>query len=120
VGEWRVHLAVRGPKRGRVVNEFGARLVLWVVLVLAFAFLALIARKLTGCLCKCGRRARRFDELGPEEKDEILSYFRHAERREPDPKGIFVCDACETVFDDFSGERKSLDCDNVSMCKVCG
>ena len=60
-----------------------------------------------------------FDELPDQEKDQILSYFKEHERRTPDTTAIFVCLHCRIVYDDFSGEKRSMEGDTRSICKVC-
>ena len=73
-----------------------------------------------GCDChQCGNRMSFFRELTPEEQKEILQYFRIHENRDPDTSAIFLCDHCLIVYDDFSGEKKSMSGDNRSLCKVC-
>lgn len=58
----------------------------------------------------------RFRGLTPPEKDAVLDYFRRQEHREPDKRGIFICKACRTVFDDFSGEKNSWEIDTGRFC----
>ena len=73
-----------------------------------------------GCDChKCGKRMKFFRELAPEQKDEILRYFRTHEKRDPDTSAVFFCEHCLNVYDDFSGEKTSMSGDDRSMCKVC-
>ena len=74
-----------------------------------------------GCNCHlCDRRMNFFNELTEDEQKEIVSYFQTRENRQPDTSGIFVCQHCRIVYDDFSGEKKSMEGDNVSICKICG
>ena len=73
-----------------------------------------------GCCCHiCGRRMLPFHKLSAEDQGDILGYFRGFEDREPDTEGIFICDHCCIVYDDFSGERRSMEGDDRSICKVC-
>jgi hypothetical protein len=62
----------------------------------------------------------RLGELAPEQQQEVVRYFRLHEKRDPDESAIFVCDRCCMVYDDFSGEKKSMSGDDRSICKVCG
>jgi len=71
--------------------------------------------------CK-NQRITRFKDLPDDLQHKIMHYFRFREKREPDTDGVFVCQECKTVFDDFSGEKKSGDIDNfgnMTWCKVC-
>jgi len=70
----------------------------------------------------CEEKVTSFDQIDPQEQQEILRYFLHYERREPDAAGLFVCTHCQTVHDDFSGEKASRDIDAYgcrTFCKVC-
>ena len=60
-----------------------------------------------------------FEKLPDNDKSDILEYFRRFEDREPDVEGIFACGHCLLVYDDFSGEKRSMDGDEMSFCKVC-
>jgi len=63
------------------------------------------------------------DKMMPADREDILSYFRRHEGREPETRAIFVCRQCRTVHDDFSGELRSPGRDvfsgNLTYCKVC-
>ena len=81
--------------------------------------LKLIVRKI-GCNChECGRRMAFFNEVGDDDQREILRYFEEFEKRTPDTSGMFVCCHCGIVYDDFSGEKRSMAGDLTSYCKVC-
>ena len=44
------------------------------------------------------------------------------EGREPDKNGLFLCENCQTVHDDFSGAKETRDIDfggATAFCKVC-
>jgi hypothetical protein len=90
----------------------------------------------TGLMCQfCGATdVKVWDRLSDRQQRAILEYFMSHERREPDTSGVFVCDACRTVFDDFSGEKANREVDSVvvgagtrvkglvtckAWCKVC-
>ena len=49
-----------------------------------------------------------------------MAYFQQYESRAPDTSSVFVCRDCRYVYDDFSGEKKSMAGDTASFCKVCG
>ena len=59
-----------------------------------------------------------FEKLPDNDKSDILEYFRRFEDREPDAEGIFACGHCLMVYDDFSGEKRTMDGDERSFCKV--
>jgi hypothetical protein len=65
----------------------------------------------------CEKKVSSFDQIPAQDQNNILVYFRDYERREPDKDGLFVCTHCQTVHDDFSGEKQSRDID-VSTCKT--
>jgi len=57
-----------------------------------------------------------FNKLAVNQKRSILQYFKDHEHRTPNVKCVFVCLGCKTVFDDFSGELRSMES---NWCKVC-
>lgn len=65
-------------------------------------------------LCGTGT-ARPLRALSDADRQTVLRYFRQCEDREPDAEGIFVCENCHTVYDDFSGEKGSRTPDLVSV-----
>lgn len=78
----------------------------------------------TAIMCQfCGNAdCKVWDRVEEETQRHILAYFRSHERREPDTSGLFVCDECKTIFDDFSGEKANREVDygwNKAWCKVC-
>ena len=88
------------------------------VLAVLFALRWIIRR--IGCNCHiCGYRMNYFSELSIQDQREILGYFRIHEKRDPDTSAFFVCMRCSIVYDDFSGEKRSMDGDNRSLCKIC-
>lgn len=92
------------------------------IVVIGLAFLVVVRRlvKRIGCDCHtCGRRMSFFRELSLEQQNDILHYFRIQEKRDPDTSPIFVCSQCLMVYDDFSGEKKSMSGDVRSFCKIC-
>jgi hypothetical protein len=98
----------------------GAFLVVLAVLLGAFILCIYLAR-LVGCNChKCGGRMTTWARLSSDEQAEIAKYYRDRERRSPDTKAFFVCRRCGFIYDDFSGERLSLEGDETGYCKVCG
>lgn len=77
--------------------------------------------KKVGCNChECGERMDTYEELSSEQQRLIRRYFRQEEGRRPDFSSIFVCPNCRFVYDDFSGEKRSMEGDERSYCKVCG
>ena len=71
----------------------------------------------------CGKKVKSFPQVPEQDRQNILAYFREHESREPDKGGLFVCANCQTVHDDFSGEKISWDVDSYgcsTFCKVCG
>ena len=82
-------------------------------------FLTFIVRKIGCCCHRCGNRMNFWDELEEADRRDILKYFRQHEKRKPDTSSIFVCPHCKYVYDDFSGEKRSMEGDNASHCKVC-
>jgi len=73
-----------------------------------------------GCNCHlCGERMVFFRDLKEEEQGEILSYFQEYEHRLPKTNAILVCRGCRIVYDDFSGEARSMEGDDITYCKVC-
>ena len=78
------------------------------------------AKNFFGCCChECGAKMQPFEKLPDGDKADILEYFRRFEDREPREEGIFACGNCLLVYDDFSGEKRSMDGDEMSFCKVC-
>ena len=74
-----------------------------------------------GCDChRCGLRMKEVNRLTATERAEIASYFTQVEGRQANAEKMFACYRCRIVYDDFSGEKRSMDGDNVSFCKVCG
>jgi len=71
----------------------------------------------------CNSVVSAFDGLDHSVKIDILAYFTEHEHRNPDTAGIFICNNCRIVFDDFSGQKQSRDQDpyygNKTFCKVC-
>jgi len=98
-----------------------AMLVMCVGVPVVFGLLACLLRRAVGCDChNCGNTMTAFRRLPDTDQRSILEHFEKVERRTPDTTAIFACGTCGTVYDDFSGEKKSLDGDNVSICKTCG
>lgn len=78
------------------------------------------AKNAFGCCCyECGSKMQPFEKLSDSDKSDILEYFRRFEDREPDEDGIFACPNCLLVYDDFSGEKRTMDGDEKSFCKAC-
>lgn len=78
------------------------------------------AKNFFGCCChECGTKMQPYEQLPNSDKFDILAYFRRFEDREPDVEGIFACGNCLLVYDDFSGEKRTMDGDERSFCKVC-
>lgn len=83
--------------------------------IIAFIFLIKLFMR-TAIMCQfCGYNDCKVWSRVPEElQKSILDYFQTHEKREPDTSGIFVCDQCKTVFDDFSGEKANREVDAVA------
>jgi hypothetical protein len=96
-----------GPDTGVVAHIVFSIVLLAVVIV----FVKWLMR--TAIMCQfCGNPdCKVWDRVPQAQRDSILSYFREHEKREPDTSGIFVCDKCNTVFDDFSGEKANREVD---------
>jgi hypothetical protein len=105
------------------------RIILLVALVLGAPFVIARALRRFGCMCQfcANRRLTFFDELAKDLQEHIRSHFRSTESRTPDTEAILVCVECKTVFDDFSGERESMEPDAGfpgregcrTWCKIC-
>ncbi len=97
-----------------------AFIILLTVVIAVLVLAGRWAKKTFGCCChECGSKMQPFEKLSDGDKSEILEYFRRFEDREPDEKGIFACGNCRIVYDDFSGEKQTMDGDERSFCKVC-
>ena len=99
--------------------------VLAMVVVLTIALVFLL-RKLVDWVsfpCPfCDVKVTTFHQLSPEDQENILTYFREHERREPYKRALFVCLHCRTVHDDLSGAKQARERDifaYVTFCKVC-
>ena len=105
---------------------------IWVGLGLLAVFAALVAavgiflKKMFGLGCQfCeNNKTTPWKKLSPKDQENLLRYFTDYEKRSPDTSAIFVCENCQTVFDDFSGEKKSMEPDKgltgcLTWCKVC-
>lgn len=86
-------------------------------------FLGILTNKIGMPCTFCeNRRTTPFSELPEQDKKNLLEYFQTYEKRAPDRDGIFVCENCKIVYDDFSGEKKSMETDlwgPRTFCKVC-
>ncbi len=108
-----------------VEKKTWAMLLMCVGLPLLACLGALLLKRLIGCPCQfCeNNRMTSWDELDLRQQDVLLRYFKSCEGREPDTSAVFVCKKCGTVFDDFSGEKRSMERDMGSgcttWCKVC-
>lgn len=102
-----------------------AMLMMTVGVPLAVGALGLLLKKFFGCPCQFCKNNRMtfWRELDVMEQEAIRRYFRGHEKRNPDTSAVFLCRKCGTVFDDFSGERRSLERDMgagcTTWCKVC-
>jgi len=91
-----------------------------ILMLVIFGALGYWAKRAFGCCChECGRKMLPFRQLSNEDRGGILAYFRSFEDRELDTDGVFVCENCHLVYDDFSGERRSMEGDDKSICKTC-
>ncbi|MBT3291785.1 MAG: hypothetical protein HN380_30865 [Victivallales bacterium] len=103
----------------------------WYVIRLVKRFCRFLMQSSLMCQFCGSTDMKMWDQLSEGLQKKILAYFRSHERRKPDTRGVFVCDECGTVFDDFSGMREDPEVDTegagshtvISMrawCKVCG
>ena len=83
--------------------------------------------QMVGIPCSYCRNMRltAFKKLDHPTQNALLTYFQQRERRVPVAAAIFVCQECQLVYDDFSGEKRSRDIDDRltggmrTFCKVC-
>jgi len=113
-----------GGQDGGVIMSTGQIVLYSLAVITALLVIGLVTRWLVrkvGCNCHiCGRRMAFFNELTPDEQSQVTSYFEKYESRFPDTSALFACRNCRIVYDDFSGEKRSMAGDNRSFCKVCG
>lgn len=97
-----------------------AFIILTILIIVILGTFGRWAKNFFGCCChECGTKMQPFEKLPDNDKSDILEYFRRFEDREPDVEGIFACGHCLLVYDDFSGEKRTMDGDERSFCKVC-
>ena len=97
-----------------------AFIILTIIIALILGTIGRWAKNFFGCCChECGTKMQPYEKLSDSDKSDILTYFRRFEDREPDVEGIFACGNCLLVYDDFSGEKRTMDGDERSFCKVC-
>ena len=97
-----------------------AFIILAILIIVILGTFGRWAKGFFGCCChECGTKMQPFEKLPDSDKADILEYFRRFEDREPDEEGIFACGHCLLVYDDFSGEQRTMDGDERSFCKVC-
>ena len=97
-----------------------AFIILTILIIVILGTFGRWAKGFFGCCChECGTKMQPFEKLPDSDKSDILEYFRRFENREPDEEGIFACGHCLLVYDDFSGEKRTMDGDEKSFCKVC-
>ena len=97
-----------------------AFIILAILIIVILGTFGRWAKGFFGCCChECGTKMQPFEKLPDSDKADILEYFRRFEDREPDEEGIFACGHCLLVYDDFSGEKRTMDGDERSFCKVC-
>ncbi len=89
-------------------------------IMLAVAFLAKKIIFAVGFPCPFCKNLRLtpFNNVPQEVRRQIISYFRDTEHRRPEAQAVWVCRDCRTVFDDFSGGRRSGGTGQ-ARCKVC-
>ena len=97
------------------------------ILVIGLCIGAYFLFKYNGLDCQfCANlKATPFKDLPFDKQEKLLQYFKKYEKRSPDTAAIFVCCDCNTVYDDFSGEKNSREADAgplgcKTICKVCG
>lgn len=97
-----------------------AFIILTILIIVILGTFGRWAKNFFGCCChECGTKMQPFEKLPDSDKSDILEYFKRFEDREPDVEGIFACGHCLLVYDDFSGEKRTMDGDERSFCKVC-
>ena len=97
-----------------------AFIILTILIIVILGTFGRWAKRFFGCCChECGSKMQPFEKLSNGDKSDILAYFKRFEDREPDVEGIFACGHCLLVYDDFSGEKRTMDGDERSFCKVC-
>ena len=97
-----------------------AFIILTILIIVILGTFGRWAKNFFGCCChECGTKMQPFEKLPDNDKSDILEYFKRFEDREPDVEGIFACGHCLLVYDDFSGEKRTMDGDERSFCKVC-
>ena len=97
-----------------------AFIILIIIIIVVLGTFGRWAKNFFGCCChECGTKMQPFEKLSDNDKSDILEYFKRFEDREPDVEGIFACGHCLLVYDDFSGEKRTMDGDERSFCKVC-
>ena len=97
-----------------------AFIILTILIIVILGTFGRWAKNFFGCCChECGTKMQPFEKLPDSDKSDILEYFKRFEDREPDVEGIFACGRCLLVYDDFSGEKRTMDGDERSFCKVC-
>ena len=97
-----------------------AFIILIIIIIVVLGTFGRWAKNFFGCCChECGTKMQPFEKLPDSDKSDILEYFKRFEDREPDVEGIFACGHCLLVYDDFSGEKRTMDGDERSFCKVC-
>ena len=97
-----------------------AFIILIIIFIVVLGTFGRWAKNFFGCCChECGTKMQPFEKLPDSDKSDILEYFKRFEDREPDVEGIFACGHCLLVYDDFSGEKRTMDGDERSFCKVC-
>ncbi len=90
-----------------------------ILTILIIVFLGIggrLAKNFFGYSCEeCGSKIQPYEKLPDDDKADILEYFRRFEDREPGVEGIFACNNCLIVYDDFSGEKRTMDGDERSL-----
>ncbi len=81
-------------------------LVLLAVILPAFCILAYLCNWAGANCPHCRRRMTPFRKLPDERRQNILSYYREREKRDPDQGEVYLCRACAIIRDDFTETHK--------------
>lgn len=110
--------------RSEIKNMVLTTVILLAFFVIPLFVLAYIVGKRGRFFCqRCGAKVLGLSDMDETSQDAVMSFFRRVESRAPDEGMIYACPDCKSVYDDFSGERRSRDQDLyylTAFCKSCG
>ncbi|NRA39792.1 MAG: hypothetical protein HRU15_16745 [Planctomycetes bacterium] len=109
------------------------------VIIIAIVGLSLLilqvflALRFTPIYCShCYKKLQRFSDVPEEQKISIRKFIKEHEDRAVDESAVYVCQHCNHVSDDFSGEQRNREVDRTyqvhgrmvssmrCICKICG